>query len=255
MTAFGLFSEPLGLRYWQATLDSLSLPLIARSIPKNLVFFTPMVPVFSQALVWSSRHTRLVCWHGILPGSCQSIFRAELLAVSGRVGRLFIYTDSLSVLSYCKQDHATAASGDAPMLPADNKDLCAFFLSMACGVDLDDSQIRWIKGHVNCKIVSGIDKIHPWFNHWVDLAAKEGLKGLPHCMSIWLTSVVDLWSWLKICTPFRQVLLCFLPMTMMRQRCILLFISDPCALSVCIPGLRSMLISIQWFVTKALHSH
>ena len=63
------------------------------------------------------------------------------------------------------------------MLPADNKDLCAFFLSMACGVDLDDSQIRWIKGHVNCKIVSGIDKIHPWFNHWVDLAAKTALKG------------------------------------------------------------------------------
>ena len=34
-----------------------------------------------------------------------------------------------------------------------------------------------LKGHVNYGTAVGLDKIHAWFNHWADLAAKQALAG------------------------------------------------------------------------------
>jgi len=48
---------------------------------------------------------------------------------------------------------------------------------MARGADLDFVHVRWIKGHVNYRAVSGIDKIHAWFNRRADAAVNEALKG------------------------------------------------------------------------------
>ena len=48
---------------------------------------------------------------------------------------------------------------------------------MARGADLDIVRVRWIKGHVNYRAAVGMDKVHAWFNHWADLAAKEALGG------------------------------------------------------------------------------
>ena len=62
-------------------------------------------------------------------------------------------------------------------MPQDNKDLWAFFLSNLRGCDLDSVRISWIKGHVNYRTEVGLDKIHAWFNHWADLAAKQALAG------------------------------------------------------------------------------
>ena len=44
-------------------------------------------------------------------------------------------------------------------------------------MDLEDVRVRWIKGHVNYRTAVGMCKVHAWFNHWVDLAAKQSLCG------------------------------------------------------------------------------
>ena len=115
-TAFGLFPEPEGWREWQAALDSLSLPEITRSDYRDCaVFYTdgaclfprhPVIRIASGAVLRADENgTFQVCWHGVLPGSCQSIFRAELLAVSCAVGmakKPTVFTDSQSVCRTAK---------------------------------------------------------------------------------------------------------------------------------------------------------
>ena len=152
-----------------------------------------------------------VIWHGILPGSCQTIFRAELLAVScalGSVRRAIVYTDSQSVCRIATGILAQLRDGLSPGLPSDNRDLWAFFLSMARGADLDFVRVRWIKGHVNYRTAVGMDKVHAWFNHWVDLAAKEALGG--HFTPLFQHMVKDfrrklvLANWQRTCFLSRQ---------------------------------------------------
>ena len=77
----------------------------------------------------------------------------------------------------CPSYPFSAAREIVPVLPADNRDLWSFFRSMAKGTDLQFAQVHWIKGHMNHRAVSGVDKIHAWINHWADQAAKQALKG------------------------------------------------------------------------------
>ena len=191
ITAFGLFPEPEGWREWQSVLDSRTLPGITRSFSCDLaVFYTdgaclfprhPVIRVASGAVLRANVDgTFQVCWHGALPGSCQSIFRAELLAVACAVGmanKPVVFTDSQSVCRTANRILRQLQAGNPPGLPQDNKDLWAFFLSNLRGCDLDSVHISWIKGHVNYRTAVGLDKIHAWFNHWADLAAKQALAG------------------------------------------------------------------------------
>ena len=154
ITAFGLFPEPEGWREWQSVLDSRTLPGITRSFSCDLaVFYTdgaclfprhPVIRVASGAVLRANVDgTFQVCWHGALPGSCQSIFRAELLAVACAVGmanKPVVFTDSQSVCRTANRILRQLQAGNPPGLPQDNKDLWAFFLS-----NLDSVHISWIK--------------------------------------------------------------------------------------------------------------
>ena len=97
LTAFGLVPEPDEWRRWQSTLDSLALPVIERSsCTETQVFYTDgacMYPRHQMVRVASGAALRAkadgtfeMAWCGVLPGACQSIFRAELLAVACAIG-------------------------------------------------------------------------------------------------------------------------------------------------------------------------
>jgi hypothetical protein len=79
---------------------------------------------------------------------------------------------------------------------------------MARGADLDIVRVRWIKGHVNYRTAVGMDKVHAWFNHWADLAAKEALGG--HFTPLFQHMVKDfrrklvLANWQRTCFLSRQ---------------------------------------------------
>ena len=190
-TAFGLFPEPDGWRKWQAWLDTFSLPHIPRcDSPDVQVLYTDgaclfprhaVIRVASGAVLKALPDgTFQIVWHGILPGSCQTIFRAELLAVSCALSsarKAVVFTDSLSVCRIATRLLLQLRDGLSPVLPADNKDLWAYFLSVVRGMDLEGVRVRWIKGHVNYRTAVGMCKVHAWFNHWVDLAAKQSLCG------------------------------------------------------------------------------
>eukprot|EP00435_Cladocopium_sp_Y103_P058162 s518_g20.t1 len=121
-----------------------------------------------------------IVWSGVVPGSCQSIFRAELLAVScafARSSKPVVFTDSKSVARIAQRILDALRSGFPPSIPTDHRDFWAFFLSAARDVDLEDAQVHWIKGHVDYKKVAGPARVHAWFNHWADAAAKQALQG------------------------------------------------------------------------------
>ena len=102
-TAFGFISEPDAWHEWQAWLDTFSLPEPCRSDSAEIqVFYTDgacLFPRHSVVRVASGAALRAhtdgifqVIWHGILPGSCQTIFRAELMAVSCALGSVQSFT-------------------------------------------------------------------------------------------------------------------------------------------------------------------
>ena len=191
MTAFGLAPEPEGWRAWQAQLDTLHLPDIARSGDDNIqVFYTDgaclhprdtTVRIAAGAVLKATSGGSFdIVWSGILPGSCQSIFRAELLAVSCAFFRStspLVFTDSKSVARTAQRILRDLRLGRSPCLPSDHRDLWAFFLTAARGTNLDNAQVHWIKGHVDYRKATGLARLHAWYNHWADLAAKRALKG------------------------------------------------------------------------------
>eukprot|EP00435_Cladocopium_sp_Y103_P049129 s90_g14.t1 len=191
MTAFGLAPEPEGWRAWQAQLDTLHLPDIARSNDDIIqVFYTDgaclhprdaTVRIAAGAVLKATSGGSFdIVWCGILPGSCQSIFRAELLAVSCAFFRStspLVFTDSKSVARIAQRILRDLRLGRSPCLPSDHRDLWAFFLTAARGTNLDNAQVHWIKGHVDYRKATGLARLHAWYNHWADLAAKRALKG------------------------------------------------------------------------------
>eukprot|EP00435_Cladocopium_sp_Y103_P039448 s2037_g10.t1 len=190
-TAFGLLPEPDGWRVWQAQLDTLRLPEIVRSVDlEPQVFYTDgacLYPRDATVRVAAGAALRAkpgglfdIVWSGVVPGSCQSIFRAELLAVScafARSSKPVVFTDSKSVARIAQRILDDLRSGFPPSIPTDHRDFWAFFLSAARDVDLEDAQVHWIKGHVDYKKVAGPARVRAWFNHWADAAAKQALQG------------------------------------------------------------------------------
>jgi len=113
-------------------------------------------------------------WCGVLPGACQSIFRAEL----GGCLRNWVSheTHCRHGFKICLQSSNTTYRV-TPTRPQENKDLWAFFLTYLRGTDVDCVQVHWVKGQLNYRNATGVTKIHAWFNHWADLAAKKALQG------------------------------------------------------------------------------
>eukprot|EP00435_Cladocopium_sp_Y103_P069089 s1031_g32.t1 len=111
VTAFGLLPEPTGWRLWHAQLDTLSLPVIARSVDASpQLFYTDRaclhprsasIRVAAGAVLRAKEAgTFDIIWCGILPGSCQTIFRAELLSVACafyRSSKPVLFTDAKGV--------------------------------------------------------------------------------------------------------------------------------------------------------------
>ena len=231
MTAFGLAPEPEGWRAWQAQLDTLHLPDIARSGDDNIqVFYTDgaclhprdtTVRIAAGAVLKATSGGSFdIVWSGILPGSCQSIFRAELLAVSCAFFRStspLVFTDSKSVARTAQRILRDLRLGRSPCLPSDHRDLWAFFLTAARGTNLDNAQVHWIKGHVDYRKATGLARLHAWYNHWADLAAKRALKG--HFTPLYKAVVQDFQRLSKLIRSLHQfqagVGLC-LPMIRMR---------------------------------------
>ena len=151
--------EPDGWRVWQAQLDTLRLPEIHRSVDlEPQVFYTDGACLYPRdatvrvaagaALKAKSGGLFDIVWSGVVPGSCQSIFRAELLAVScafARSSKPVVFTDSKSVARIAQRILDALRSGFPPSIPTDHRDFWAFFLSAARGVDLEDAQVHWIK--------------------------------------------------------------------------------------------------------------
>ena len=114
LTAFGLVPEPDEWRRWQSTLDSLALPVIERSsCTETQVFYTDgacMYPRHQVVRVASGAALRAkadgtfeMAWCGVLPGACQSIFRAELLAVACAIGAYCLHGFKICLQSSCVQ--------------------------------------------------------------------------------------------------------------------------------------------------------
>ena len=94
----------------------------------------------------------------------------------GAVRRPLVFTDCKSVARTAARLIAQRDAGISPSFPCEHKDLWAFFWSCLGGTDRGHAQVHWIKSHVDYRSVSGVDKIHAWFNHWADKAAKEVLS-------------------------------------------------------------------------------
>ena len=245
-TAFGLVSEPEGWREWQAWLDTFSLPVISRSDSTDIqVFYTDgaclfprhaIVRVASGAVLKAiqSPSGRNVPGHlawnppGVLPNhlSCgatgdfvRSSICQEICDPHGFPVRL----------SHCHQDLGATQGGPFPVLPTDNRDLWAYFLSVARGTELEFVRVWWIKGHVNYRAAAGMCRIH---------AAKEALGG--HFTPLFQHVVKD----------FRCKLVMAKDLFSFQAGVALLFANDrdapiarqPVAIeSVCLVGLRSTL--------------
>ena len=93
---FGIFGEPASMRSWQARLDHIPWPSFVRqACPEITLVYTDGSCLFPR---WS--HIRLAAYasivprrdgsfvnlaHGLLPGSCQTAYRAEIMAACSAV--------------------------------------------------------------------------------------------------------------------------------------------------------------------------
>ena len=185
LTAFGLVPEPDEWRRWQSTLDSLALPVVERSSCIEIqVFYTDgacmyprhqMVRVASgTALRAKADGTLEIAWCGGLPGACQSIFRAELLP------NWVSYAYCLHGFKICLQSSSTnyrSVAFRCHAYPPAGKQRPIGVLSCMTPCDVDCVQVHWVKGHMDYKNATGVTKIHAWFNHCADLAAKKAFQG------------------------------------------------------------------------------
>eukprot|EP00435_Cladocopium_sp_Y103_P013827 s4592_g3.t1 len=175
----------------KAQLDTLKLPDITRSIDDvQVIFYTggaclhprdETIRIAAGAVLRAKPGGVFdVVWSDLVPGSCQSIYRAELLAVSCaflRSSKPVVFTDSNSVARTAQRILSDLRSGFTPVLPCDHRDFWAFFLTAARGTDLEEAQVHWIKGHIDFRKVTGVPRTHAWYSHWADVAAKHALRG------------------------------------------------------------------------------
>ena len=147
------------------------LPVIERSFSGTQVFYTDgacMYPrhqmvcvAFGAALRAKADGACETAWCGVLPGACQSIFRAEL----GGCLRNWVSheTHCRHGFKICLQSSNTTYRV-TPTRPQENKDLWAFFLTYLRGTDVDCVQVHWVKGQLNYRNATGL-QASPKFMH------------------------------------------------------------------------------------------
>ena len=200
---FGIFGEPASMRAWHARLDQIRWPSFVRhDSPEITMVYTDGSCLFPR---WS--HIRLAAYaavvpqsdggfvnlaHGLLPGSCHTAYRAEIMAACSAVHsfrRPIVTLDCKGVVDTGNSILRDLCQGVEPTLPSENTDLWAFFLEGARGTIFADARLRWVRGHMNWRTCVGPDKVDAWFNHWADRAANAPL--------FWCS---------RFCLPFRELI-------------------------------------------------
>eukprot|EP00438_Fugacium_kawagutii_P016749 Skav228882 [mRNA] locus=scaffold2395:202260:205295:+ [translate_table: standard] len=204
--AHGLWEEPPLWRTWQAHLDSLVLPEIDRAHCAEPVYLysdgaclrprCKHASLAAAAVIRAqSDGTYQVVWHGRLPGSLQSPFRAELLAgsiafASHRAAHL--YSDCLAFVKCAKRLLLASQDGVRPVLPQRHLDLWTFFWISLQGADSSQCSVTWVPAHRDYRLQQGMARAHSWFNGCVDKVAREASRSAICPLFSGLASQVDL---------------------------------------------------------------
>eukprot|EP00438_Fugacium_kawagutii_P004160 Skav214085 [mRNA] locus=scaffold1560:58394:59906:- [translate_table: standard] len=139
--------------------------------------------------------TYQVTWHGRLPGSLQSPFRAEFLAgsiafASHRAVHLF--SDCLAFVKCAKRLLLASQQGVRPVLPQRHLDLWTFFWVSLQGTDPLQCSVTWVPAHCDYRLQQGMARVHSWFNSCVDKVARESARSAICSLFSGLASQVDL---------------------------------------------------------------
>eukprot|EP00438_Fugacium_kawagutii_P015421 Skav221553 [mRNA] locus=scaffold1376:90100:92544:- [translate_table: standard] len=204
--AHGLWEEPPLLRAWQAHLDTFQLPEVVRVVNDEPVFLysdgaclRPRCRHASLAaaavILAQSDGNFQVTWHGRLPGSLQSPFRAELLAggvafTSHRA--LHLFSDCLAFVRCAKRLLLALQQRRRPVFPQRYLDLWAFFWVSLQGTDPSQCSVTWVPAHRDYRTQQGMERVHAWFNTCVDKVAREAIRSAVCPLFVDLASQVDL---------------------------------------------------------------
>ena len=180
---YGLWPELSGLREWQAELDELPMRFGVRTeCDTPVLIFTDGSCLFPRVaeLRWASY--ACVQWFddgfrivdcGTLPGSHQSIQRAELWAGVRAVSsysKVYLLSDSRYFVTRAKKLIARKAQGLPFVCPAVNSDLWTQFWLALHGCD--EVMVNWIPAHVEPHRLAGVARVVALGNWWADEAAR-----------------------------------------------------------------------------------
>ena len=198
---YGLWPELAGLREWQAELDELGVRV---ECDTPALIFTDGSCLFPRVaeLRWASYSC--VRWFddgfrivdcGTLPGSHQSIQRAELWAgvraVSG-FSKVYLFSDSRYFVTKAKKLIARKTQGLSFECPTVNSDLWTLFWQALDGCS--EVEVNWIPAHVEPSRLVGVARFVALGNWWADEAA----RGFLHRVFVRVASyrkVYDSYAW------------------------------------------------------------
>eukprot|EP00438_Fugacium_kawagutii_P008453 Skav217434 [mRNA] locus=scaffold1729:263093:266058:+ [translate_table: standard] len=188
--AHGIWEEPPLWRSWQAYLDSLTLPEpIQVDNPQPVVIYSdgsclrpkcPHTALAAAAILCAAPDGSFtIPWCGPLPGSLQTPYRAEVLA--GAVAfssyrRLHLFSDCVAFVRVATRLLASLSSGQQPILPSEHRDLWGMLLLGMQRCDHTHCTVQWVKAHRDYRHLTGMAKVHAWFNQWVDRAANGAAR-------------------------------------------------------------------------------
>eukprot|EP00438_Fugacium_kawagutii_P000813 Skav235098 [mRNA] locus=scaffold711:123242:131735:- [translate_table: standard] len=188
--AHGLWDEPPLWRPWQALLDSLTLPEIARSDCVSAAYLYSdgacLRPKCSHASLAAAAVVKAapdgsfeIVWSGRLPGSLQTPFRSELLA--GAVAfasyrEVHLFSDCLAFVKVARRLLLAAQRGQDPVFPSTHLDLWTFFWVSLQGTTAANCAITWVPSHRDYRKLSGMERVHAWFNGCADKVARESAR-------------------------------------------------------------------------------
>ena len=183
---FGLWPFPEGLVQWQASLDSLPMPVPVRKVSsRKQCFFTdgsclfPAVPdirIAAAAVVTPGDDGNFSeVWSGLLPSAHQTIQRAEVLAgamATGSASHPVVVSDSLYFVRIARRLLQRFQNGiDLDLLPSENSDVWEFFWK--CLQGCKSAEFVWVKAHQDFSGLSGAELVLAQGNDAADMVAKR----------------------------------------------------------------------------------
>ena len=180
---FGLWPFPEGLVQWQASLDSLPMPVPVRKVSsRKQCFFTdgsclfPAVPDIrvAAAAVVTPGDDGNFSEVGLLPSAHQTIQRAEVLAgamATGSASHPVVISDSLYFVRIARRLLQRFQDGIDLLLPAENSDIWEFFWK--CLQGCESAEFVWVKAHQDFSGLSGAELVLAQGNDAADTVAKR----------------------------------------------------------------------------------